>query len=242
MNARPMQDVRFLGFDVFGTVVDWRSSVARDLTTFLQRHGLSTLDPAEIAAQWRSLYQPSMEPIRRGQRPWTRLTVLNRENLEAVLSRYLDVSALPERELADLNEAWQRLDPWPDSVAGLARLKTRFVIGPISNGNVGLMVWLARYGGLPWDVIAGAEVTRTYKPQPRTYLGAADLVGLAPHQVALVAAHNDDLAAARACGLKTVFIPRRTEHGPGQTSDLEPSEPWDMVAEDLVDLARRLGC
>lgn len=242
MNARPMQDVRFLGFDVFGTVVDWRSSVARDLTTFLQRHGLSTLDPAEIAAQWRSLYQPSMEPIRRGQRPWTRLTVLNRENLEAVLSHHLDVSALPERELADLNEAWQRLDPWPDSVAGLARLKTRFVIGPISNGNIGLMVWLARYGGLPWDVIAGAEVTRTYKPQPRTYLGAADLVGLAPHQVALVAAHNDDLAAARACGLKTVFIPRRTERGPGQTSDLEPSEPWDMVAEDLVDLARRLGC
>jgi len=237
-----MQDVRFLGFDVFGTVVDWRSSVARELTPFLRRHGLGDLDPAAVADEWRALYQPAMEPIRRGQRDWTRLTVLNRENLETVLGRYLDPRRVAADELAALNRAWERLDPWPDAVAGLTRLKTRFAIGPISNGNVSLMMWLAKYGGLPWDVIAGAEITKTYKPQPETYIGAANLVGLEPAEVALVAAHNDDLAAARMCGLKTVFIPRRTEHGAGQTSDLEPSQAWDMVAEDFTALAERLGC
>ena len=237
-----MQDVRFLGFDVFGTVVDWRNSIARELAPFLRCHGLGNLDPAVVADEWRALYQPSMEPIRRGQRDWTRLTVLNRENLEVVLGRYLEFGSVPEVELAALSRAWERLDPWPDSVAGLTRLKRRFAIGTISNGNISLMMWLAKFGGLPWDVIAGAEVTRTYKPQPETYTGAADLVGLAVEEVALVAAHNDDLTAARECGLKTIFIPRRTEHGLGQTSDLEPSQAWNVVAEDLVAVAERLGC
>lgn len=213
-----MQKVRFLGFDVFGTVVNWRSSVSRELAPFLQRYGLSNLDPAVVADEWRGLYQPSMESIRLGQRDWTRLTVLNRENLEVILRRHhLDPGNVPEEELAALNRAWERLDPWPDAVTGLTRLKTRFAIGPISNGNISLMMWLAKFGGLPWDVIAGAEVTKTYKPQPETYFGAVDLLGLKTEEVALVAAHNDDLTAARACGLKTVFIPRPTEHGPGHT-------------------------
>lgn len=238
-----MQDVRFLGFDVFGTVVDWRSGVSRDLAPFLRRHGLGKLDPAVVADEWRGLYQSSMEPIRRGQCDWTRLSVLNRENLELVLRRHhLDPRSVPEEELVTLNRAWERLDPWPDAVAGLTRLKTRYAIGPISNGNISLMMWLAKLGGLPWDVIAGAEITKTYKPQPKTYLGVAELLSLRPEELALVAAHNDDLAAARACSLKTIFIPRSAEHGPGQMTDLEPTQAWDVVGEDLVAVAERLGC
>jgi 2-haloacid dehalogenase len=238
-----MHGVKFLGFDVFGTVVDWRSSVARELAPFLQRHGLGHLDPASVADEWRGLYQPSMETIRRGDRPWVRLTELNRESLGEVLRRHqLDTRSIAEQELTDLNRAWERLTPWPDSVPGLTRLKRRFAIGTISNGNIALMMWLAKFGGLPWDVIAGAEVTKTYKPQPETYLGSAALLGLRPEEVALVAAHNDDLLAAQACGMKTVFIPRPTEHGPGQTKDLRPENAWDVVADDFTDFADRLGC
>lgn len=238
-----MQGVKFLGFDIFGTVVDWRSSVARELRPFLQRHGLGQLDPVAVADEWRGMYQPAMEPIRKGERSWTRLSVLHRENLDAVLRRHHVAPAdVPEAELADLTRAWERLDPWPDSVPGLTRLKTRFAIGTLSNGNVSLMMWLARYGGLPWDVIAGAEPTRSYKPQQQAYLGTADLLGLRPEECALVAAHNGDLRAARACGFKTAFIPRPAEHGAGQTKDLRAEEEWDAVGEDLVDLARRLGC
>ena len=235
--------MKFLGFDGFGTVVDWRGSVARELRPFLQRHGLGELDPAAVADEWRAMYQPSMEPIRRGERGWTRLSLLHRETLEVVLRRHgLDPASLAAEELADLSRAWERLDPWPDSVAGLTRLKTRFAIGTISNGNVSLMMWLAKYGGLPWDVIAGAEPTRSYKPQPETYLGSAGLLDLRPEECALVAAHNDDLRAAQACGFKTAFIPRPAEHGPGQTRDLRADGDWDVVAKDLMDLARRLGC
>jgi len=238
-----VQGVTFLGFDVFGTVVDWRSSVARDLRPFLQRHGLGRLDPAHVADEWREMYQPSMEVIRKGEREWTRLSVLHRENLEAVLRRHeLDPRRLADDELADLTRVWERLDPWPDSVLGLTRLKRRFAIGTLSNGNVSLMMWLAKYGGLPWDVIAGAEPTRSYKPQPETYLGSAELLGLAPEQCALVAAHNDDLKSAQACGFKTAFISRVTEHGAGQTKDLGAEGAWDVVAADLVDLAEGLGC
>ena len=238
-----MQGVKFLGFDVFGTVVDWRGSVARELRPFLQRHSLSHIDPASVADEWRAMYQPSMEPIRKGERGWTRLGVLHREGLEVVLKRLnLDPASLAEDEMANLARAWERLDPWPDSVPGLRRLKQRFAIGTISNGNIGLMMWLAKHGGLPWDVIAGAEPTQSYKPQPQAYLGSAGLLGLHPEECALVAAHNDDLRAAQACGFKTAFIPRPTEHGPGQTNDLRADGKWDVVATDLVDLAERLGC
>jgi len=237
-----MLKVRFLGFDVFGTVVDWRTSITRELDAFLRRHG-SNLDRETLADAWRGLYQPSMERIRSGQRPWVRLSVLHEETVDIVLKQHgFDTSRLSREEFRNLSRGWERLDPWPDSVEGLQRLKKRFVIGPISNGNVSLMVWMAKFGRLPWDVIAGAEPTQAYKPQPQAYLGSAALLDLPPGEVALVAAHNDDLAAARSCGLKTVFIPRPREHGPNQRIDLAPEQDWDVVADNLIALAERLGC
>lgn len=242
MASDALKEVGFLGFDVFGTVVDWRSSVAREAEPFLKRHGIN-VDPHRFADEWRALYQPAMEAVRSGERPWVKLDVLNRENLETVLLRHgADVRQLPETDLADLNRAWQRLDPWPDSVAGLARLKRRFPIGPISNGSIAGMMNLARFGGLPWDVILGAEIARSYKPQPQTYLRSAEAVGLPPERVAMVAAHNADLVAARALGLRTIFVRRPREHGAGQTTDLEPASDWDVVAQSLMEVADALGC
>jgi 2-haloacid dehalogenase len=233
--------VQALVFDVFGTVVDWRSGVAREATPFLARYAPNA-DPAAFADAWRRRYSPAMEEVRSGCRSFVRLDVLHRENLEAVLPEFgIDRAAVPPSELDALNLAWHRLDPWPDSVPGLARLKRRFIIAPLSNGNVRLMLDMAKRAGLPWDAILGAEVAQAYKPARQAYLRTAETLMLTPEQLCLVAAHNDDLAAARRCGLRTVFIPRRTEHGPTQTIDLEPQEDWDIVASDLTDLASQLG-
>ncbi len=232
--------VEFLGFDVFGTVVDWRSGVARAAEPFLRRHGLA-IDPWRLADDWRALYQPSMERVRSGARPFVRLEILNRENLDAVLAGHgVEPERLPPAELDDLTRAWERLDPWPDAVPGLTRLKQRFAIGPISNGSIAGMMNLARFGGLPWDVILGAELARAYKPQPETYLRSIEAVGLPLERCAMVAAHNGDLAAARPLGLRTVFVRRPREHGPGQTTDLEPDGPWDIVAHSLTEVADAL--
>ncbi len=242
MTNDDLGSVTFLGFDVFGTVVDWRSGISRASEPFLRRHAIE-VDPLDFADEWRALYQPAMQQVRSGARPWVRLDVLNRENLETVLSRHdADFGAIPHAELAELNAAWERLDPWPDSVAGLRRLKERFPIGPLSNGHIAGMLNLARFGGLPWDVIVGAEVARSYKPMPQTFLRSADAVGRQPHEVAMVAAHNDDLRAARSVGMRTVFVARPHEHGPGQTTDLVATEDWDVVAESLTDAADALGC
>lgn len=231
-----------LVFDVFGTVVDWREGVARELGSFLARHGACAADPRAVADAWRRRYQPAMEECRSGRRPFTRLDVLHRENLEAVLAEAgIDVRAVAAAELDDLNRAWHRLDPWPDAVPGLLRLKQRFVIAPLSNGNVALLLNMAKRAGLPWDAILGAEVAGAYKPRPEAYLRTADILGLPPQALCLVAAHNDDLRAARACGLRTAFVPRPTEHGPGQTVDLAAAERWDWIARDFVDLATQLG-
>ena len=240
---REMADLKALVFDVFGTVVDWREGVARDLRAFFARHGAGPVDAYAAADAWRRRYQPAMEECRCGRRPFTRLDVLHRENLDAVLGECgLDPAAIAAEELDELNRAWHRLDPWPDAVEGLARLKRRYVIAPLSNGNVALLLNMARRAGLPWDAILGAEVARAYKPQPEAYLRTADILGLSPGEVCLVAAHNGDLAAARGCGLKTAFVPRPREHGPGQATDLKAEGPWDVVAADFLDLAARLGC
>jgi 2-haloacid dehalogenase len=215
--------------------------VARDSAAFLTRYAPGA-DPAAFADAWRRRYAPAMEEVRSGRRPFVRLDVLHRENLEAVLPEFgIDSASVPPSELDALNLAWHRLDPWPDTVPGLTRLKRGFIIAPLSNGNIRLMLDLAKRAGLPWDAILGAEVAQAYKPMPEAYLRTAETLMLRPEQICLVAAHNDDLAAARRCGLLTAFIGRPTEHGPAQTTDLGPDEDWDVIAGDLEELAGRLG-
>ena len=238
-----MQQVKALVFDVFGTVVDWREGIARDAAPFLARHGATGIDPRAFADAWRRRYQPAMEECRSGRRPFTRLDVLHRENLEGVLRDHgLDPTRIGEAELAEMNHAWHRLDPWPEAVAGLTRLRRKYVLAPLSNGNIALLLNMARRAAIPWDAILGAEVAQAYKPEPTAYLRTAEVLGIRPDELCLVAAHNGDLKAARGCGLATAFVARPTEHGPGQTTDIEPSEAWDVVARDFQDLAGKLGC
>ena len=237
-----LNNVRALLFDVFGTVVDWRSGVAREATPFLRRRGAESVDPLAFADAWRASYQPAMEQVRSGRRRFTRLDVLHRENLETILPDFgIDPATVPASELNELNLAWHRLDPWPDAVAGLTRLKTSFIIATLSNGNIALMLDMAKRAGLPWDAILGAEVVQAYKPMPEAYLRTADILAMRPEQICLVAAHNGDLAAARKCGLRTAFIPRPAEHGPNQTTDLRPDQEWDVVAADFGALAEMLA-
>jgi 2-haloacid dehalogenase len=227
-------------FDVFGTVVDWRQSCIDELTAFGRQKGI-TAEWAALTDQWRHMYQPSMEAVRSGARPWTILDVLHRESLETLLERH-HITGLTEADKVHLTSIWHRLRPWPDAVAGLTLLKTRYIIGTLSNGNVGLLTRMAKHAGLPWDVVLGAETARAYKPLPQAYLSAAQLLNIEPGELMLVAAHNGDLAAAQACGLATAFIPRPREYGPQQTIDIKPEGRWTVVADDFVDLARKMGC
>lgn len=231
-------DVQAVVFDVFGTVVDWRSGITREVTPFLHKHGYTHIDPQALADAWRRQYSPSMEAVRSGLRPFVRLDVLHRENIEIALHELgVQVSTINPVELDALTLAWHRLDPWPDVCEGLQRLKARFIIAPLSNGNIRLMLDVAKHAALPWDAILGAEVVQAYKPMPETYLRTADVLGLSPEQMCLVAAHNSDLAAARRCGFRTVFVPRPSEHGPHQTTDLVPSQEWDATVSDFGELA-----
>ncbi len=232
--------MKALVFDVFGTVVDWRSGVARELAPFLSAIGRDDLDPFALADAWRRRYQPAMEECRTGRRPFTRLDVLHRENLEAMLADH-GITGIAAQELDALNLAWHRLDPWPDVLLGLHRLRRGFFLAPLSNGNIALLANMAKRARLPWDAILGAEPVRAYKPQPEAYLRTAELLAMRPDEVCLVAAHNGDLRAASAAGLRTAFIPRPTEHGPGQAVDLTAEDPWDWVATDFVDLAAQLS-
>ena len=223
-------------FDVFGTVVDWRTSVAEQCAAVLP----GSVDSFAFADRWRSLYQPSMEQVRCGAREFTRLDVLHLESLRVVLSEFgVD---LPESTIVELNRVWHRLTPWPDSIDGLTRLKSRFIVAPLSNGNVSLLLDMAKNAGLPWDAILGAEPVRAYKPTPEAYLLTADILGLQPHQCMLVAAHNDDLAAARDCGFDTAFVCRLTEHGAHQSSNLGPTSDWTYSTGSISELADRLNC
>lgn len=235
-----MTELRALAFDVFGTVVDWRSSIIREGEALGARLGIER-DWAAFADAWRGLYQPSMSRVRNAERPWTKLDDLHRESLVVLLERF-DVPPLPESEIDELNRAWHRLDPWPDSVPGLVRLRQDYILTTLSNGNVALLVNMAKRAGLPWDAVLGAEVARHYKPQPAAYLTTAELLGLAPEQCMLVAAHNGDLLAARAVGFRTAFVARPAEHGPGQTRDLGSEHDFDFSASSMLDLADQLGC
>ena len=227
-----------LVFDVFGTVVDWRSSIIREGEELGRRKHLD-VDWAAFADAWRSRYAPSMDRVRRGEIPWTKLDDLHRASLEE-LTREFGLGGLSEEEKDHLNRVWHRLEPWPDAVAGLILLKRRHVIAPLSNGNVSLLVNVAKRAGLPWDLILSSELIRLYKPDPETYLLAPYLLDLHPEQVMMVAAHTDDLRAARENGLKTAYVPRPLEFGPGGVA--EPPDPsFDLVASDFIQLDRKLA-
>jgi 2-haloacid dehalogenase len=232
--------IKALTFDVFGTVVDWRGSIIRDGESFGRTRGLA-VDWARFADAWRGLYQPQMDRVRNGEIPWTRLDDLHRMSLDRLLLEF-GIKGLSEADVDHLNRVWHRLDPWPDAVPGLMRLKRRFILATLSNGNVALLVNMAKRAGLPWDAILGAEVARHYKPQPEAYLTTADMLGLKPEQCLMVAAHNGDLGSASKVGLRTAFVPRPGEYGPNQAKDFTPERAWDVVAKDFVDLADRLGC
>jgi 2-haloacid dehalogenase len=233
--------LKALLFDVFGTCVDWRAGIIREGELFGRAHGFIHVDWANFADAWRALYQPQMDKVRTGQRSWTKLDALHRESLEIVL-RDFGIAEIPAADLDEFNRAWHRLDPWPDTIEGLARLKTRYIIAPNSNGNVALILNMAKRAGIPWDAILGAEIARAYKPTPEEYMRNLEILDLASSQVMMVAAHNSDLVAARACGLRTGFVARPLEHGPGQTTDLKPEHAYDVVALDFIDLAGRMGC
>ena len=232
--------VKALIFDVFGTVVDWRNSIAREAEAFFRPRGVE-LDWIRFAVRWRDRYQPAMTRVRSGERGFVRLDVLHRENLVDLLQEF-GVAGLGEAEIDHLNRAWHRLDPWPDSVGGLTRLKRKFIIAPCSNGNIALMVNMAKNNGLPWDTILGAEIAQAYKPQPECYLRSCEALMLAPHEVMMTAAHNGDLVAASEQGLRTAFVARPTEHGPEQRSNLKAEHDFDVVATSFLDLADKLGC
>jgi 2-haloacid dehalogenase len=231
--------VRALVFDTFGTVVDWRTSVAREVDALAKRKGLK-IDGVKFADAWRAGYGPSMNRVRMGELPWTKLDSLHRMILDKLVVEF-GITGLSEAETDALNRAWHRLQPWPDAIGGLTRLKKKFIIAPLSNGNISLMTDLAKHSGLPWDCILGAELVRHYKPDREVYQSAADILDLRVDEVMMVAAHLGDLRAAKGVGLKTAFVARPLEFGPGGKPDLQPDSSVDIAAKDFNDLAGRLN-
>jgi len=229
-------DTHVLAFDVFGTVVDWHGSIVREMQALYP-----AVDGNAFALAWRAGYQPAMQRVRSGELGWIRIDELHRIILNGLLAQF-GLAHLNEAERVHLNRVWHRLDAWPDSVAGLQRLKKKFTICSLSNGNLGLLTNMAKRAGLPWDCVLSAEVFRAYKPDPYAYLGVAQVFDLPPHQVMLCAAHQDDLVGARACGLRTAYIERPMEFGAGQVKDVSPHPDNDLHAHDICALADLLGC
>jgi len=232
--------IRALTFDTYGTVVDWRTSVLRELEELGGRKALA-VDWVQFLDDWKAAYRPGMDRVNRGESPWTTVDVIYRVRLGELLVAN-GISSLATEEVEALARVWWRLHPWPDAVPGLRRLKRKYIIAPLSNASFIGMVELARFAGLPWDCIITAENARCYKPRPEVYRTAIELLGLTPGEVMMVAAHNYDLAAASGEGMATAFVRRPLEYGLGQTTDLKPESEWGVVAEDFEDLAASLGC
>lgn len=235
----PWSSIKALVFDVFGTVVDWRTSVAHEVEHVAKQKGLA-VDGAKFADAWRAEYAPSMARVRSGELLWTKLDRLHRMILDKIVIEFC-LAGLSEAETDALNRVWHRLRPWPDAAAGLTRLKKRFTIAPLSNGNISLMTDLAKHAGLPWDCILGAELVHHYKPDPEVYQSAVDFLDLEPGEVMMVAAHLRDLRAAKGVGLRTAFVVRPLEYGPTGKPDLEADSSVDVSAKDFYDLASQLG-
>jgi 2-haloacid dehalogenase len=236
-----VSELKALVFDVFGTVVDWRTSLISEFTRWSRTRGIEG-DWTALVDGWRAVYQASMDEVRKHpERGYKILDTLHRESLEKLVAQ-LSITGLTDADLHHLTMGWHRLHPWPDGIAGLTRLKKKFIISPLSNGNVALLTEMAKFAGLPWDLVMSAELFEHYKPDPETYLGAARLLCLKPEQVMMVAAHNNDLKAAQQQGLKTAFVPRPTEYGPLQNRDFKPEGEWDIVADDFGGIADKLGC
>ena len=227
-------------FDVFGTVVDWRGSIIAEGQAFGRARGLD-VDWAAFADGWRAKYQPAMQRVRDGQIDWVKLDDLHRQNLDKLLEE-MAITSLTRDEIDHWNRVWHRLNAWPDAVEGLTKLKNKFILATLSNGNVAMIVNMAKHAGLPWDAVLGAEVAGHYKPQPEAYLKTAQILALAPEDCLMVAAHNSDLVAAGSCGLGTAFVARPREHGTGQTTDKGAENDYHYVARDFLDLADQLGC
>lgn len=237
--AHPPSAVRALVFDVFGTVVDWRGSIIRECRALGRRTRL-VVDWGAFADAWRAGYRPAMARVRSGELPWMSIDQLHRMILDELLARF-DIAGLTEAQVDHLNRVWHRLEPWPEARRGLALLKRRYLLATLSNGNMALLVNMAKHARLPWDCVLSAELFRHYKPDPETYLGAAAMLGLEPGEVMMVAAHKDDLRAAKACGLATAFVRRPRERGPRVKLDLAPEPDFDVNAKDFVDLAARMA-
>jgi 2-haloacid dehalogenase len=237
--AQTPNGVKALVFDTFGTLVDWRGSIMTEGVAWGKAKGL-TIDWARFADRWRAGYVPAMDKVRKGEMAWTKLDVLHRAVLEEILKEF-GILGLTEEEKDHWNRVWHRLKPWADSVAGLTRLRTKFTIAPLSNGNVSLLADMAKNAGLPWDLILSAELARHYKPDREVYLSAVELLSLKPDEVMMTAAHRSDLEAARSFGLHTGFIHRPNEYGPTRQADTAKSGDFDVVANDALDLATKLG-
>ena len=234
-----LNDTKVLAFDVFGTVVDWRSSVIAEGEQLGKIKGIQ-VDWAAFADAWRSIYRPYMDRVQSGELSWTKLDDLHRLMLNETLKKFA-IANLAEDEKKHLNRVWHRLNPWPDSAPGLQRLKSRFVVTTLSNGNISLLTNMAKHAGLPWDCILSAENVKRYKPDPSVYLLVPQLFDLKPEQVMMVAAHEHDLQSAHKHGLRTAFVHRPMEHGPGKGASLPPTEKYDVVANDFLGLAAQLG-
>jgi 2-haloacid dehalogenase len=233
--------VKALVFDVFGTCVDWRTSLIDDFTKWSKTRGINA-DWTALVDGWRAVYSASMDEVRKNpQNGYKILDTLHRESLEKLVAQF-SIQGLTEDDLQYLTLGWHRLHAWPDTVSGLTRLKTKYIISPLSNGNVALLTNMGKFAGMPWDLILSAELFEHYKPDPETYLGAAKLLCLKPEQVMMCAAHNNDLKAARKLGLKTAFVARPTEYGPHQKYDFEAKDSWEIVAKDFNEIAERMGC